>query len=174
MNAAHWHLMLNHLPITGAAFASLVWLYAIWRNQPDIYRFALGWAILVGLATVPVYFTGEQGHEILHGLADFNHEMAETHEVWGTYMLYAMLASAALALGCLLTLKRSNGLPKPLWKMVMTFAFMLSTGLGIYTGHLGGMVHHPEMRPDFVPHEEMEEHANMPGMHEHGTEAHHH
>jgi hypothetical protein len=158
MNAAHWHLMLNHLPIIGAAFALIIWLYAIWRNHPDIYRLALGLAILTGLATLPVYWSGEQGHEILHGLADFNHEMVETHEIWGTYMLYIMLASAALAIGCLLSLKRSNGLPSLFWKVGMASIFLITTGLGIYTGHLGGMVHHPEMRPGFVPHEAMEHH----------------
>ncbi len=166
MNQAHWHLMLNHLPITGAAFALLVWLYAIWRNQPDIYRLSLGCAILAGLLTLPVYWTGEQGHKILHGLPDFNHEMAETHEVWGTCMLYAMTGTATLAQICLLSLRRTNHLPTTLWKIIISGVFLGTTGLGIYTGHLGGMVHHPEMRPGFIPRVKMETPEHMEHYHE--------
>lgn len=151
MNQAHWHLMLNHIPITGAAFALIAWLYAIWRNHADIYRFALGWAIVVGLLTLPVYWSDEQGHKLLHGLADFSHEMAETHEVWGIFLLYAMLTTSALAAVCFWRLKRTSGLPSPVGRTVMLPTFLITTGLGIYTGHLGGMVHHPAMRPDFAP-----------------------
>lgn len=49
MNGAQWHLVLNHLPVTGTLFSLLLLSWALIRRSPELLKTALATAVLVGL-----------------------------------------------------------------------------------------------------------------------------
>jgi hypothetical protein len=59
MSVVQLHLMLNHVPLIGMAFALLLLGAAVWRRNDGMAR--LGLAVMVGLAVVTavVFLTGE-------------------------------------------------------------------------------------------------------------------
>lgn len=92
MNSAHWHLLLNHLPIYAAIFGSLGLLFGLILKQRILRRAAYLLFILVGLAAYPVFSTGESAEDIVEeqGVShDIIHEHEESAEnvVWGLYAL---------------------------------------------------------------------------------------
>ena len=50
MSAAHWHLVLNHLPLLGILFGALLLAYGLWRDQTEVQQASLGLLAVAGLA----------------------------------------------------------------------------------------------------------------------------
>ncbi|HYR59058.1 MAG TPA: hypothetical protein VEO95_10525, partial [Chthoniobacteraceae bacterium] len=59
MNAAHWHLALNHLPVVGMFFGALLLIFALWRKDDRLIRVCLAALAVVAVTGVPAYLTGE-------------------------------------------------------------------------------------------------------------------
>ena len=58
MNAAHWHLVLNHIPVVATPFAALLLGFALWRKRPsELFGVSLGAFVLIALLSVPAYLT---------------------------------------------------------------------------------------------------------------------
>ena len=58
MNAAHMHLLVNHLPVTGSIFAILLLVWSLARKNTDIARAALGLFVIAAITGLAAYFTG--------------------------------------------------------------------------------------------------------------------
>jgi uncharacterized membrane protein len=145
MSAAHFHLMLNHIPLLGLIFGAVLLAYGLWRGAEDVQKASLGLLAVAGLSAIAVYLTGEPAEEIVEGLAGVSHDAIEAHEEWGWYALFAGIATGVVALGTLLV----GWVWERLWRgaVVLTLVLaLLSSGLLGYTANLGGKVHHPELR----------------------------
>jgi len=68
MNATHLHLMLNHLPVLGTAFGLGLLLFGLWRRSNELKKTALGVFVIIALAGVPVYLTGEPAEDGVESL----------------------------------------------------------------------------------------------------------
>lgn len=64
MNAAHLHLLINHLPLWGVVLGLLVGLYGAWRRSEDAVRVALMLFVVAALGAVAAYFSGHAAEEI--------------------------------------------------------------------------------------------------------------
>ena len=145
MSAAHWHLMLNHLPLLGLAIGTVLLAYGAGRRQDDVQRASLGLLAGAGLSAIAVYLTGEPAEEVVEGLANVSHEALEAHEHFAIYALVGGIATGVVALGTLLY----GGLRQSLagWTVLLTLVLALATtGLLGYTANLGGKISHPELR----------------------------
>lgn len=68
VSPAHLHLLLNHIPILGTLlFAPLVLLWGLWRRWREVTQVGVALTVLLALAAVPVYLTGESAEEQLEG-----------------------------------------------------------------------------------------------------------
>jgi uncharacterized membrane protein len=145
LNAPHIHLMLNHVPIMGFAFALLVavggWL---WKSDA-VVRAGLVLFLITGLATVPVFLSGEAAHEVVEEIAGVNDEAIDVHEELGERGMFAALGVAILAAFALFRY-RTQALPRPLVLATLTAGLVGFALLG-YAGFQGGMIHHEEIRP---------------------------
>lgn len=170
MNQAHWHLMLNHFPVTGTLFGIVIWLSG-WRlKEGSMQRVALGWMILMGLITIPVYLTGQNAHEIIHDMPGVSHDIIDQHAQWALYALIAIEASALLALIGLWKHRPFSREISHLWKGAILIAAFLGFAFAFYTAHLGGQIRHTETRPGFVPPVPDEAHEHHAEEHEHHHE----
>lgn len=98
MNAVQVHLFLTHLPIFGILIGSVILAYGYFVKNKSIQNVALVLYLAMGLATFPVYISGEESEEILEHQSSYSHELIHVHEehaekaVW----LVAILAFAAI------------------------------------------------------------------------------
>lgn len=144
LNAAHIHLMLNHVPILGFAFGLLLLGWGRVRGSDEVVRAALGLFFLVGVLSIAVFFSGEGAEDVVEDLAGVSHDAIEVHEETGQL---AMIVSVILGLlsGVALLLFRRDGLPR--WLVPSAVAGgLLAFALLSYAGFQGGQIHHQEIR----------------------------
>ena len=83
MNSAHWHLLLNHLPVLGIPFGLGLLLASLRRQTPTLQRAGLTVMILASAVAALVYLTGEPAEEALEQLAIRPTAAIERHEEIG-------------------------------------------------------------------------------------------
>ncbi len=144
MNAAQIHLMLNHLPVIGALFATVILAAGLlWRNAL-LQRLALGTLVVVALAAVPVYLSGEPAEEIIEHAAGVEKSVVKTHEDMAQVALIAVEVIGFVALVALVLYRRramATG-----FAAVLLIAMFALCGTLAWTAHLGGQIRHPELR----------------------------
>lgn len=145
MTAAHWHLVLNHIPFLGLLFGTGVLLYGLWGPYQEVQKASLALLAIAGLSTLAVYLTGEPAEEVVEGLAGVSHDALEAHEELGLITLAGGLVTGFSALGALLYGWVRQSLAR--WTVMITLAVaVVSIGLLAYTSNLGGKISHPELR----------------------------
>jgi uncharacterized membrane protein len=145
MSAAHWHLMLNHIPLLGLAIGTVLLAYGAGRRHDDVQRASLGLLAGAGLSAIAVYLTGEPAEEVVEGLANVSHDALDAHEHFAIYALVGGIATGVAALGSLLYGWARRALAR--WTVLLTLVLALTTtGLLGYTANLGGKISHPELR----------------------------
>ena len=146
LNAAHIHLLLNHVPILGFAFGLLFLAWGRWRDSDETIRAVQALFLLVGLTTIVVFLSGENAEDVVEGLAGVSHDAIEVHEETGELAMIVSIV-AGLFSGTVLLLHRNR--PLPGWSVGGTaLVGLIAFGLLAYAGFQGGQVHHEEIRPD--------------------------
>lgn len=145
MNPAHFHLLVNHLPIIIPMVGFLVLIAGFISKNTIVQRTALCIFILGALATIPSYVSGEGAEEIVEEIVGVSHDNIHVHEEIAE--VFALL-SYALGLSSLFALWA-------VWKQ-KTFAEVLVRIIALYscvvlyyailTGNSGGMIRHTEMQ----------------------------
>lgn len=150
MDAAHLHLMINHLPIIGTpvVLAFLVW--GLLRRSRDIQRAALGGAVILAALTYPVFLTGEPAEHQVEDAAWMNERLVHEHEERAEMALIAVLLTGAVALVGLWQARRERPLSGKLTG-VTAAGLLLSAGLLGWTALAGGVIRHDETRASAVP-----------------------
>ena len=149
MNGAQLHLLINHLPVFGLAFGFLIQLASLIWNEEQLKRTALALYLVTALGTIPAYLTGDPAEHIVRDMSDVDRNQIETHSDWATASLIAIEALGVAALAGLY-LARKSGAVSPLAVNGCLAIAILGFGLVAWTAHLGGLIHHPEIRPGFV------------------------
>ena len=145
MNGAHFHLITNHIPVLGA-IASLIFLsWAAFKNDRSLTAFSYQFIVLIGLLTLPAYFSGEFAEEIVEHLPGISEDIIEAHEDFGKYALIATEVLAAIALYGLFLFRKNAEKAMKFWKVILIFA-IINTLIMLQTANLGGQINHPEIR----------------------------
>lgn len=155
MNAAHLHLMLNHLPVVGTAFCLLLLGWARWRKSDELGRVSLGAFVIVTLLAMPAYFTGEPAEELVEHLPGVTHAVIERHEQAAQVAVTAQTVLGALALTGLLAFRRATTIPGWFTTLMLAVAVIVAA-LMARTANLGGQVRHTEIRSSDQPVEHRE------------------
>ncbi len=158
-NAAHWHLVLNHLPVVGV-FAGVLLMVALYVfDLEDLKTVSLWWFVAVALVGVPVYLTGEPAEELVEGMPSVSHDALEEHESVALWSFTLLCITGAWAVFGLIYRKLDESASA--WILPVLFvAALVTSGMMGYTANVGGKIHHPETRPGFTPPEEEEKHEN--------------
>jgi hypothetical protein len=145
MTAAHLHLALNHVPVVGIWFGILALVLALPRASGELKRFALIIFAVVGLASVPAYFSGQEAEEIVETLPGVEHDRIEEHEESGRLAAIAAGVLGLLAVGLLWTFRSPRSLPG--WAVGITLVLSLVVAAALArTSLLGGEIRHEEVR----------------------------
>lgn len=145
MNAAHYHLLINHVPIllTFFALAVLVWGMAI-RND-SVKKVALAGFFLAGLFVLIAFQTGESAEEIVEEIPGVTHDSIEAHEEAAEISWWLTLAlGVGGAAGLIMFSRDVKGRDKMVWALLL-FG-ILTAGSLAYTAWEGGHIRHTEIR----------------------------
>ncbi len=145
MNATHLHLILNHLPVLGTAFGLGLLLFGLWRRSSELKKTALGIFVLVALAAVPVYLTGEPAEDGVESLPGVSKPGIEQHEKAAGVALTVAVVLGVGSLGGLIYFRRGRLLPA--WFSIsLLVPALTASGLFLWTANLGGQIRHSEIR----------------------------
>ncbi len=147
MNAAHIHLLLNHLPSLGALFGLLLLLTGLMTKSDDIKKASLLLFVLAALVAVPTFFSGKSAEEVVEDLPGVTEEIIEEHEEAGIQSLIAIEILGLLSLVGLVMPRGAK--PTPSWLVILVLLVSLvSSVLNYRTANLGGEINHPEIRAE--------------------------
>jgi len=145
MNWAHVHLIINHIPVIGIGLLILLFIVAIVRKNKGLITVALAFIILISLATIPVYLTGEPAEEVVEDMPGISEELIEEHEEQAEIAFILVEVAGGLALITLIARRYSDNLGQRL--VILTLLVLIvSGGLIGWTANLGGKIHHEEIR----------------------------
>jgi len=150
MNGAHLHLLLNHIPVLGTFFGLALLAFGVWKRSDELRRAALGTFVIVALAAVATYLTGEPAEDVVKGLPGVSRPLISRHEDAAGIARAGSIALGVLALGGLIWLRWGRQIKTWFSTLVLGTAIIV-TGLMTWTANLGGQIHHPEIRPDALP-----------------------
>jgi hypothetical protein len=150
MNGAHLHLLINHVPVLGTVFALALLTFAVWRRSEDIRKAALATFVIVALAAIATYLTGEPAEHDVKGLPAISDALIERHDDAAGIALGGAIAMGLLALVGLIWFRA--GRPVKNWySSLALIAALLVTGCMAWTAYLGGQIRHSEIRSGTAP-----------------------
>jgi len=148
MNWAHVHLIINHFPVVGSLFGILLLLYALVRKNEEVKKLGLGFLVLIALVTIPVYYTGHAGEEIVVNLPDVTKSFINDHADLALVSYVAVLLLGIVSFGGLFFFR--DGVVIPQWFMILNLGLaIVVAGLIGLTANIGGQIRHTEARKDF-------------------------
>jgi uncharacterized membrane protein len=150
MNGAHLHLLINHIPVLGTFFGLALLAFGVWKRSDELRKAALGTFVIVALAAVATYLTGDPAEDVIKGLPGVSRAMIGRHDDAAGIALGGAIALGVLALGGLIWFRGGRQI-KNWFSFLALAAAILVTGLMAWTANLGGQVRHPEIRPNTAP-----------------------
>ena len=153
MNWVHLHLALNHVPVLGTLFVSLLLGAALIRNSEELKRCSLIGFVVLALVSIPIKFTGDFANEKLAEASWLAAERVTVHEQaadQATTGMFLLGLAAAFALW--------QGRGKPIRQVTLWAVLLLALAtffLMARTANLGGEIRHEEIRQSgFSPSDE--------------------
>ncbi|MDR8393236.1 hypothetical protein NC796_18925 [Aliifodinibius sp. S!AR15-10] len=143
MNAAHYHLLLNHMPIWATIFAMAILLWGIYSKNNAIKKLAMVGFILAGVSVLAVVQSGEEAEDIVEEIAVISHDDIEAHEDSAdiSKWLTIMLGIGGVA-GLVMLNIGARGTRGLFWSLLLLGLITLASLS--YTGYLGGQIRHAE------------------------------
>ncbi|NOQ71726.1 MAG: hypothetical protein GQ574_06990 [Crocinitomix sp.] len=155
MNGAHFHLIVNHLPIVGVIIGTLVMITGFLLRKNQIKQTALGINIFSAITGVAAFLTGEAGEEVVEDLSGISETLIHIHEEYAeTFLILSIILGVVSIITLFLSIKNHK-----LTKYGFLAALLLSISLivvGKVTGTSGGEISHPEIRSDYIHVTELE------------------
>lgn len=158
MNNAHFHLVVNHLPIVGLLIGTLILIAGLLLKQRDVKLTALGVFVFTAITSVVAFYTGEGAEEVVENIAGISETLIHTHEEYAESFLSLTLITGGLALLTFLVEFKKARLSKYLFAILLLVSIS-DLVLAKYVGTSGGEIRHSEIRSaskviDYKQHEE--------------------
>lgn len=147
MNEAHFHLIVNHLPIVGLLIGLLVLITGFIFKKSEIKVTALGIFIFSALASIAAFYSGEGAEEIVEKIPGISETLINKHKEFAELFFTAVLILGVFSLMTLiLEIQKSK---------FANFGFILVIALSLISAYFaqnvgtsGGEIRHTEIRND--------------------------
>jgi uncharacterized membrane protein len=145
MNPAHIHLLLNHIPILGSLFGTILLAIGLLRKDKSLLNAGLLTLVIVSIVAIPVFFSGEGAEDIVEKMPDMSHDIIHEHEEIAEKAIWLMeLVGLGSLIAFFLHLKEH-----PLRHTVTIAVLVLAVanfGVMAKVGNTGGEIRHTEIR----------------------------
>jgi hypothetical protein len=149
LNAAHLHLVLNHVPTLGTAVALALLLLALIRRHEVLVHVGLEVLFVIALLTMPVYVTGAAAYAHLREGAEFSDIAARMHQD-AALTGFAVTEFAGFVAWVALWQSRRTGQAGRGLVAAATLLSVLALAIMGRAATLGGEITHPEIRAEGV------------------------
>ena len=144
MNQTHLHLFITHLPIFGALIGALVLVQGLWTKSNQTKIAAYNIFILSAIGAGIAYLTGEAAEETVENIQGVAKTIIEEHEDFAVFSLVSLILLGVASFGGLFMTLRKSAMTRTT-AIVILFISLISFGLVVRTGYLGGQIRHPEI-----------------------------
>jgi uncharacterized membrane protein len=145
MNGAHWHLVVNHLPIIFPVVGVIVMVTGLASKSSAVKRTAFMIFIFGALAAIAAMNTGEGAEEVVENLSGVTENYIKSHEETAeTFALLSYILGGLSLIGLWASFKEK------------TFTNLITIGTLVFalvvlffakqTGTTGGEIRHTEIR----------------------------
>lgn len=149
MNEAHWHLIVNHLPIIFPLVGLIVMITGIISKSEAIKRTAFMIFIFGALTSIMAMETGEGAEEIVEKINDVSENYIKIHEETAeTFAILSYILGGISILGLWTNFKEAK-ISKIISLVTLAFALVV-LNFGRLTGTTGGEIRHTEIRSDNI------------------------
>lgn len=145
LNPAHWHLIVNHLPITGSIFALLFLAYGILLKSEAVIRATYWLLALIAVFAVLATQTGEGAESFLLDAKLANKDIIELHVQASDTAQWAMIVVGLVALSSLFIQRLKTLRSTPIFVFIL---LLIAASLMARAGLLGGEIMHKEIRTE--------------------------
>lgn len=149
MNDAHFHLIVNHLPVIIPAIGLLIMLGGLILRSAIVKRTAYLIYVLGALCTLPAAVSGEGAEEVVEELNIASHDIIHEHEEAAEIFILFSYALGVLSLiGLWANIKN-----KPFSSIITIITIALSIVvlyLASRAATTGGEIRHTEIRTDTI------------------------
>jgi formate hydrogenlyase subunit 3/multisubunit Na+/H+ antiporter MnhD subunit len=120
------------------------------RKSGEIKKTSLGIFFITALLTLPVYLTGDGAAQIVSNLPGVSTAIIQHHDQAATITMVAIEILGAVSLLSLWLWRRSRRELRNWMTLGVLIMAMISSGLGAWTGAIGGQIRHTEVRAGFA------------------------
>lgn len=145
MNAAHFHLLVNHLPIIFPIIGALILIVGLIAKSNAVQRTAFMIFILGSIAAIIAMNTGEGAEDVVEKIAGVSKDLIKTHEEIAEKFSILTYALGGLSLVGLWANFKQKSFSKTVSYVVLLFAFV-TIFFATQTGTTGGEIRHTEIR----------------------------
>lgn len=145
MTGAHWHLVVNHLPIIFPIVGVIVMITGLISKSEAVKRTAFMIFILGSLATIAAMNTGEGAEEVVEKINGVTENYIESHEETAeTFAMLSYILGGISLLGLWASFKQ-KAFSSIIAIATLVFAFVVLFFAKL-TGTTGGEIRHTEIR----------------------------
>lgn len=144
MNAAHIHLMVNHLPLFASLFGGALLAAGVLMRQRALSRAGLVLALLAAAGGVAAAQSGERAEDVVEGWSGVSESAIEEHEEAAEAAQAAAVVLGVLALGAL-AVPRARERAERWLTVASLLAAVAVFGFTARAANLGGEIRHPEI-----------------------------
>jgi uncharacterized membrane protein len=145
VNAAHLHLIFNHIPVIGMLIAVVFFLVSLFHGKDILIKASLWLIFFVALSAVPAYLTGDPAHEYLEHTPGLRHDLIHEHEDAAEVAFVSAMILGLLALLGLVGYRQRRRLSR-LYLFLVLLAALVVLALMAGAANQGGKIRHPEVR----------------------------
>lgn len=146
MDAAHIHLVVNHIPILFTPLALIILIWGWMRDVKSYVRLSMWGFIIAGVFAYIAFQSGEGAEEIVEGVIASGEQFIHDHEEWAEWSLWGSLILGVLSIAGLYVDTYLQKLKKTLLVGIIILS-SFNSGILAYTAYLGGQIRHSEIRP---------------------------
>ena len=145
MNAAHIHLLLNHLPTVGFSIGLGLFLVALLGRTEDLKRVSLVIFFLTATFTIATYVSGSDAQEVIKETPGVSVALINAHESAALLAFAFMQVTGFFSWLGLWMMRRVSGLAN--WNLAVVLILSFVTfGLMARAANIGGDIRHPEIQ----------------------------
>jgi uncharacterized membrane protein len=153
MNAAHFHLIVNHIPVMGSIFGIVFLLISLLGRNKTLIKASLWILLIVGMLTIPAYYSGEGAEEMIGHQPGISGEIIHEHEESAEKAFIAVIGLSLIAAGGLLLQHFKRRVSGMFLATILVLAIITGV-LMAGAANKGGEIRHPEIRPGVeMPHD---------------------
>ena len=145
MNDAHWHLVVNHLPIIFPIIGVIVMVTGIVSKSEAVKRTAFMIFILGAFAAIAAFYTGEGAEEVVENIKGIQENYIHNHEETAeTFAILCYILGGISLIGLWASFKQKT------FSHIIVIVSLLFALVVLFfaekTGTTGGEIRHTEIR----------------------------